>query len=69
MESAIDNHDQVGRIDYSKNPRMLYGLMCELKEEIAPLFIQPLIMQGIYLHCYWNYYDSRRKTRMETDRE
>ena len=47
LESAIDNHDQVGRIDYSKNPRMLYGLMCELKEEIAPLFIQPLIMQGI----------------------
>lgn len=47
LDSAIDNHDQVGRIDYSKNPRMLYGLMRELKEEIAPMFIQPLIMQGI----------------------
>lgn len=47
LEAAIDNRDQVGRIDYSKNPRMLYGLMCELREEIAPMFIQPLIMQGI----------------------
>ncbi|MCI6591259.1 MAG: TetR/AcrR family transcriptional regulator [Spirochaetia bacterium] len=28
-----------GRIDYSKNPRMLYALLLELKDEVAPLFI------------------------------
>ena len=28
-----------GRIDYSKNPRMLYALLLELKDEVALLFI------------------------------
>ncbi len=47
LDSAISNHTQMAGIDYSKNPKMLYKLMKELKDEIAPLFIQPLIMQGI----------------------
>ena len=47
LDSAIAGHEKICKIDYSKNPRMLYELMRELKEEIAPLFIQPLIIQGI----------------------
>ena len=47
LDLAISNHEQLKQIDYSKNPRILYELMKELKEEVAPLFISPLIEQGI----------------------
>ena len=47
LDAAIDNRSQLGNIDYSKNPQMLYSLIKELKEEIAPMFIRPLIEQGI----------------------
>ena len=47
LDSAIDNRGQLGNIDYSKNPQMLYSLIKELKEEVAPIFIRPLIEQGI----------------------
>ena len=47
LDAAIDNRGQLGNIDYSKNPQMLYSLIKELQEEIAPMFIRPLIEQGI----------------------
>ena len=47
LDAAIDNRSQLGNIDYSKNPQMLYSLIKELKEEVAPMFIRPLIEQGI----------------------
>lgn len=47
LEAAITNHKAAGRIDYSKNPKMLYALLLELKDEVAPLFIRPIIEQGI----------------------
>ena len=47
LEGAIVNHEAAGRVDYSKNPKMLYALLLELKDEIAPLFIRPIIEQGI----------------------
>lgn len=47
LDAAIASHSQMAAIDYSKNPKMLYGLIKELKEEIAPMFIRPLIDQGI----------------------
>ena len=47
LDLAIENHNQMMRVDYSKNPRMLWELMRELNEEISPMFIQPLIEQGI----------------------
>lgn len=47
LEDAIENHKATGRVDYEKNPKMLYALLLELKDEIAPLFIQPIIEQGI----------------------
>lgn len=47
LDLAIANRGQMIKVDYSKNPRMLYELMRELKEEISPMFIQPLIEQGI----------------------
>ena len=47
LEAAITNHKAAGRIDYSKNPKMLYAFLLELKDEVAPLFIRPIIEQGI----------------------
>lgn len=47
LDAAIDNRSQLGNIDYSKNPQMLYSLIKELKEEVAPMFIRPLVEQGI----------------------
>lgn len=47
LDASIDNRSQLGNIDYSKNPQMLYSLIKELKEEITPMFIRPLIEQGI----------------------
>ncbi|MCQ2483507.1 MAG: TetR/AcrR family transcriptional regulator [Clostridia bacterium] len=47
LDAAIDNSGQLGNTDYSKNPQMLYSLIRELQEEIAPMFIRPLIEQGI----------------------
>jgi hypothetical protein len=47
LESAIENHKAAGKVDYSKNPKMLYALLVELKDEIAPMFILPIIKQGI----------------------
>lgn len=47
LDSAIENHGQTNGVDYSKNPKMLYDLLKELKEEVAPMFIRPLIEQGI----------------------
>lgn len=47
LDLAISNHEQLKKVDYSKNPRILYELMKELKEEVAPMFIRPLIEQGI----------------------
>ena len=47
LEAAIENHKSGGRVDYAKNPKMLYSLLLELKDEIAPLFILPIIEEGI----------------------
>ena len=47
LEEAITNHKAAGKVDYSKNPKMLYALLLELKDEVAPLFIRPIIEQGI----------------------
>lgn len=47
LEAAITNHKAAGKVDYSKNPKMLYALLLELKDEVAPLFIRPIIEQGI----------------------
>ncbi|MBQ8013209.1 MAG: TetR/AcrR family transcriptional regulator [Treponema sp.] len=47
LEAAIENHKESGRVDYAKNPKMLYSLLLELKDEIAPLFILPIIEEGI----------------------
>ena len=47
LESAIINHEAAGKIDYSKNPKMLYALLLELKDEVAPMFIFPILDQGI----------------------
>lgn len=47
LESAIKNHSAVIKIDYSKNPKMLYSLLDEIKTEIAPMFVLPIIQQGI----------------------
>ena len=47
LEGAIANHQTTGKIDYSKNPKMLYALLLELKDEIAPMFILPILEQGI----------------------
>ena len=47
LEAAITNHKASCRVDYSKNPKMLYALLLELKDEVAPLFIRPVIEQGI----------------------
>lgn len=47
LDSAIENHKQLNRIDYSKNPKMLFDLIKELRDEVAPMFIRPLIEQGI----------------------
>ena len=47
LDTAIDNHGQLEGVDYSKNPQMLYSLIKELREEVAPTFIRPLIEQGI----------------------
>jgi len=47
LESAIANRKATGKIDYSKNPKMLYALLLELKDEIAPMFILPILEQGI----------------------
>ncbi len=47
LEGAIANQQATGKIDYSKNPKMLYALLQELKDEIAPMFILPILEQGI----------------------
>jgi hypothetical protein len=47
LEAAIENHKSGVRLDYAKNPKMLYALLLELKDEIAPLFIRPIIEEGI----------------------
>ena len=47
LEGAIANHQTTGKIDYSKNPKMLYALLLELKDEVAPMFILPILEQGI----------------------
>ena len=47
LEDAIANHQTTGKIDYSKNPKMLYALLLELKDEVAPMFILPILEQGI----------------------
>ena len=47
LESAIINHEAAGKIDYSKNPKLLYALLLELKDEVAPMFIFPILDQGI----------------------
>ncbi|MBR1616343.1 MAG: TetR/AcrR family transcriptional regulator, partial [Treponema sp.] len=47
LEDAVENHKESGRVDYAKNPKMLYSLLLELKDEIAPLFILPIIEEGI----------------------
>ena len=47
LEDAIENHRAGERLDYGKNPKMLYSLLLELKDDIAPLFILPIIEEGI----------------------
>lgn len=47
LESAISNHSAAVKIDYSKNPKMLYSLLEEIKNEVAPMFVLPIINQGI----------------------
>lgn len=47
LEAAVKSREVTGKIDYSKNPVLLYNLLNELKNEIAPLFILPLIKQGV----------------------
>lgn len=47
LDAAIENKGQMESVDYSKNPKMLYSLIKELKEEVSPMFIYPLIEQGI----------------------
>ena len=47
LEGAIANHQATVKIDYSKNPKMLYALLLELKDEVAPMFILPILEQGI----------------------
>lgn len=46
LEEAIANQKKF-KVDYSKNPKMLVELIRELKNEISPLFIKPIIEQGI----------------------
>lgn len=33
--------------DYSKNPKMFYDMVVELRNEVAPLLILPIIKEGI----------------------
>ncbi len=33
--------------DYSKNPKLLYQMLLEIKNEISPLFILPIIEEGV----------------------
>lgn len=47
ITTAVQKNYSLISTDYSKNPKMFYNMVVELKNEIAPLLILPIIKQGI----------------------
>lgn len=47
MTAAVQNEISALAPDYSKNPKLLYQMLLECKNEIAPLFLLPVIQEGI----------------------
>lgn len=45
--AAVQKNYSVISPDYSKNPKMFYNMVVELRNEIAPLLILPIIKEGI----------------------
>lgn len=47
ITAAIQKNYSLISPDYSKNPKMFYNMVVELRNEIAPLLILPVIKEGI----------------------
>ncbi len=47
ITAAVQKNYSLISPDYSKNPKMFYNMVVELKNEIAPLLILPIIKEGI----------------------
>lgn len=47
ITTAVEKNYSLISPDYSKNPKMFYNMVVELRNEIAPLLILPIIKEGI----------------------